>query len=207
MPKHAFKFPSHIRMAVKSYVYNAYSKIDASRYEQESPYTTALATRLEGVVYDKSDGFIEFHSTIVNDRGKNSAESKYGADLAITAFIQDSKLEISKAILIQVKRDKLDNQRDNAITRELCEQVTKMKQLTSSPKIMELQQESKSLRIPYMISGNKFLNGETFKRQRLDTYFTARVLTTFDGSTDPDFLATVKHSNLPTIYVNAKLTH
>ncbi|WP_303984784.1 hypothetical protein [Niallia circulans] len=79
--KHSFNFPEHVRKSVKDYVNDKINKTDSKRYYQEPTYTSALLSKLEGVVYSDSDIHIELIPTVFNDRGRNSAESRSGADL------------------------------------------------------------------------------------------------------------------------------
>ena len=54
--RHAFRFPEHIRKALKNHIEKAVSEIDMRRFHQEAPYTDALAAKLQGVVYGKDAG-------------------------------------------------------------------------------------------------------------------------------------------------------
>jgi hypothetical protein len=106
--RHAFRFPEHIRKAVKIHIEEAISGTDMKSYLQEPAYTTALAKSMEGTVYEQKDGYVKIESTIVTDRGPDSAEKRFGADLAITAKISDGNNRIRKAILVQSKLGGID---------------------------------------------------------------------------------------------------
>ena len=137
MPKHTFRFPPEVVTSVKQHVRNAIAAVDPGRYRQEANYTAALANRLEGTAYEGKYGYVGFTSTIFDDRGRESAESKFGADCAITATISDGRTTIDKVILVQVKRG-LIKELSNKEASSLCEQIRKMKQLVPAPKVMEM---------------------------------------------------------------------
>ena len=155
--------------------------------------------KLEGVVYQDDNHYIEIKATVFNDRGRNSAESKWGADFAITASISDSKKTIDKAILVQAKMNVSDLK-----STSLFEQINKMKKITKSPKVMILNPIDENLRDPFICSGNKILENNGFSKQRLSTYFTTRILTTFDGDTRKQFVENVQDSTLTRIHLIAK---
>lgn len=204
MPRHTFKFPAHIRNAVTQHIANAIESVAPERYRQEPPYVAALAKAMEGTAYQGSDGSVVFSSTVIDDRGRNSAEHRFGADLAITAEISSPTDRIRKAIFIQAK---LGNIQD--LRREdhdfLKRQIEKMQQTTRSPKVMEIL-DSGGERIPRMISGRKIVAGEAFRPIALPAYFTARVLTTLDGDTSEEFVDAVQDSSLTQIRTKAILT-
>lgn len=203
MPRHAFKFPPEVSAAVKQHVQTAIDGVDPRRYQQEAPYTTALVSKLEGVAYDGVHGKVVFEATVFDDRGRNSAESRYGADLAITATISDGVTSITKAILVQAKLGVVDSL-NAAGTNTLKEQIDKMKQIVSAPKVMEIPQQGNT-RSPAMISGNKFLEGGAYTSMALPDYVTARILTTLDGCTKPEVVESVKDSSLSQLNVVAEL--
>ena len=201
--RHAFKFPKHIRNAVKWHIQRALLVMDVSRYQQEHSYTCALAGRLDGTAYEGPDGFVIFKSTVVTDRGRGSAEKKVGADLVITADISDNNKRIKKAILIQSKRGNIDELQPRE-KRNLFEQIDRMKHFTNSPKIMETP-DTHGPAFPRVISGNVVRDGKVAKKYSLDNYFTQRVLTTLDGDTRPEFVESVQDSNMSKLLLLAKL--
>lgn len=195
--KHSFNFPEHVRKSVKDYVNDKINKTDSKRYYQEPTYTSALLSKLEGVVYSDSDIHIELIPTVFNDRGRNSAESRSGADFAITADIRDKNKKVKKAILVQAKMDESDLN-----SADLKKQIKKMKKLTRSPKVLVLNPVGER-RDPYVCSGTKILDGQKYNKQKLADYFTSRILTTFDGDTREDFIDKVQDSGLPLLHVVA----
>lgn len=203
MPKHAFKFPPEVVAAIKDHVRHAVAAVVPARYSQEANYTAALLARLEGVAYDGLHGRVEFKATIFNDRGRNSAESRYGADHAITATISDGTKKIEKAILVQAKLGSVDDL-STAALEFLKTQIVKMQQLVPAPKVMEIPDEG-AQRAPAMISGNNLLNGDPYTPMELADYFAARVTTTLDGCTDPAVVSAVQDSSLSRVHVAAKL--
>ena len=200
---HAFRFPEHIRRALKNHIEKAVSEIDMNRCSQEAAYTTVLATKLEGVAYEQDDGYVKIESTIVSDRGPHSAEKRSGADLAITAEISDKDKSVKKAILVQSKLGSISELSPNRRS-ELKDQVKKMKRYTKSAKVMEIPIENKQRR-PKVVSARKFSKDEAYKSYELSDYFTGRILTTFDGDTRPKFVDGVQDSRLTKLHLIARL--
>jgi hypothetical protein len=203
MPKHAFRFPAVAIAAIRRHVVNAIEAVDASRYHQEACYTAALVNRLEGTAYEGEFGFVGFHSTVFDDRGRGSAESRLGADHAITATVTDGQVTVRKAILVQAKLGSI-TELNHAERTFLARQIALMKHLVHAPKVMEIR-ECDGRRFPAMISGNQILAGEPYVAMDLPGYFTARVTTTLDGCTDPEVVQVVQHSTLPQVDIIAKL--
>lgn len=202
--RHTFSFPVHIRESVKSHIRKAIKRISSERYRQEQPYIAALASQLEGKVYEDNDGYVGIKSTIVNDRGKHSAESMTGADLAITATIGDPDKKIDKAILIQAKMSQVKSMPPSAL-KYLVKQLSRMKNHTNAPKVMEVV-DIDGKRFPRIISGNRILSLQSYQSLNLEDYFVRRVLTTLDGDTRPDFVEAVQDSTLTRLNLLAKLT-
>jgi hypothetical protein len=63
----------------------------------------ALFARLVAVVYRGSNFTLELKSTVVCDRGPNSAESKWGADFGIVASMVSKEETAEKGVLGQAK--------------------------------------------------------------------------------------------------------
>ena len=201
--RHAFRFPEHIRKALKNHIEKAVSEIDMRRFHQEAPYTDALAAKLQGVVYDQNDGYVKIDSTVVNERGRGVAEKWSGADLVITASISDKIHKITKAILVQSKLGDIDKLNPNQ-KNKLRDQVQKMKRFTNSVKVMEIPEISGQRR-PRIVSGHRVLADEPYTSYDLSDYFVRRILTTFDGDTRREFVDSVQDSGLTRLRVIANL--
>jgi hypothetical protein len=201
MPRHAFRLPAQLVEAVKRHVSKAIEGISPVRYKQEPNYTAALIGRLDGFVYESSGSRIEISGTVFDDRGPNSAEKRYGADHAITAIISDRVTTVRKAILVQAKLGTIDSIRGKARD-ELLQQIEKMRTLTPAPKVMEIV-ESDGHRVPRIISANRLSAGEPFQPLALPDYFSARVLTTLDGCTNPSVVEAVQDSSLSRVGIQA----
>lgn len=203
MPKHAFKFPREVVDAVKRHVQSAIDAVAPERYKQEANYTAALLARLDGVAYSGRHGNVVFTATVFDDRGPNSAESKYGADHAITATVSNGQTIITKVILVQAKLGHIDD-----LTKKerdfLKEQIEKMKKVVPSPKVMEIP-SSDGRRYPAVISGNRIHKGSGYRPMELSKYFVTRITTTLDGCTDPEVVAAVKDSSLSRLNVHARI--
>jgi hypothetical protein len=183
--------------ALRLHVERAIQGLDPQRYRQEANYTAALAGRLEGIAYRGEHGFVRIRATVYDDRGRNSTEHQYGADFAITATISDNNNTISKAILIQSKLGAIESLSGRERT-FLDDQIRKMRQLVRAPKVMQVL-ESKGTRFPQIISGNQILEGLPYTAVALPEYFTSRVTTTLDGSTDTNTIARVSRSTISRI--------
>jgi hypothetical protein len=203
MPRHAFKFPTVVVEAVRAHVQRAIEGLDPGRYAQEPNYTAALLGRLEGPAYKGPLGEVTFRNTVFNDRGARSAESRYGADHAITATISDGKTTINKVILVQAKLGRIANLPPSQ-QEELRKQIAKMRKLVPAPKVMEIP-EMGGQRFPAIISGNRILRNEVYVPMYLPDYFVARITTTLDGCTNPSVVARVKDSGLPQLQVSARI--
>jgi hypothetical protein len=190
--RHVFRFPSEIKEAVRRHVRNALA-IPIESFRQEPNYTAALAGRLLGVVYDEEKGYVKFHSTVVDDRGRGSAESRSGTDLVIIASISDERQRVEKAIIFQSKKGSVEDLHEDEFDR-LHEQIRKMRKLTRSPKVLEIP-DGLSKDHPTVVSANKVYFGQKYRPVKLEDYFVQRVLTTFDGDTRPDFISTVEESS------------
>lgn len=202
--RHAFRFPRHIRRAVRNHVERAIQDLDPQRYRQEPAYTAALAGRLEGTAYEDDDGFVVFRSTVIADRGRGAAEFWSGTDLVITSVISDGVKTIQKAILIQSKLGRIEDLKQAEQDR-LYGQIKDMQRLTRAPKIMEIVNDG-GIRTPRIVSGNRFLNDQPYRSYDLSSYMTSRVLTTFDGDTRPDFVQSVQDSTLTQVQLLAGLS-
>jgi hypothetical protein len=131
-----FDWPSEIRHAIRKHVEHAVFRLSPERYEQEHAYVAALIARLDGLVYDGAAGRVEFLGTVVNDRGPNSAESRWGADFALTASLSQGERSSHKAVLGQAKRGRVHNLSSSERSR-LDGQCSQMMSATSSCVILE----------------------------------------------------------------------
>lgn len=204
MPKHIFSFHRNVREQVKEYVMRAIDGVDPRRYNQEPIYVTALAQALEGTAYEGPHGLIKFQFTMIDDRGSGAAQKWSGTDLVITAEISDPGRAIQKAILVQAKKGRL-NELLSMSKKELLKQIRDMKNLTRSPKVLEIGIEGNDYR-PSILSGNIILQGRLPKSYPLGDYFVQRVLTTMDGDTRPDFVAAAQESGLSMLRLKARKT-
>ena len=203
MPKHAFRLPQEVIEAVRSHVRGAIDAVDPVRYRQEANYTAALLNRLEGIVYSGPYGLVEFKSTVFDDRGRHSAESRLGADHAIIATIEYQARIIKKVILFQAKLGDIQDLNSDQ-NRMLEGQIEKMRRLVAAPKVMQIP-ESNGKRYPQIISGNSILGGRPYKPLNLENYFVARVTTTLDGCTDPAAIEIASESSLSRLEVHANI--
>jgi hypothetical protein len=95
------------RRALTRHISRVVARLDPARYHQEPAYVAALFARLDSVVYRGPNLTIEIKSTVIDDRGRNSAESVWGADFGIVASIVADGETTEKAVLGQAKRASL----------------------------------------------------------------------------------------------------
>jgi hypothetical protein len=101
------RIPPAAARALSRHISQAVKRIDPVRYRQEPAYVAALFGKLDAVVYHDAGLTVELKSTIVGDRGRNSAESKWGADFGLIASISGPTERQEKAVLGQAKRGSL----------------------------------------------------------------------------------------------------
>ena len=134
------RIPPGAARALSRYVSKAVARLDPARYRQEAAYVAALFARLDGVVYQRRDLTIEIKSTIVADRGPNSAESKWGADFGIVGRLTAPNTFVEKGVLGQAKRGSLvDLPRDER--EQFRRQVVRMAEATDATVGLEVPKE------------------------------------------------------------------
>lgn len=112
-------------------------EVDVNRFNQEPTYVCALLSKLDGKKLFVNPEQVIIRSTIVSDRGANSAESKYGADFAVILEIyNDDGTIFKKAILGQAKKGAISS-RSGDLPATLKKQVEKMSKYTDHILIME----------------------------------------------------------------------
>ena len=195
MPKHSFKYSKEFLSELKSKIRNAFSVLEPERFGQEPKYTSAILGRLHGIeVVSKYGEYARIKATDIDDRGRNSAEHRYGADFAITATVGDSNQKVRKAILVQVKNQPIDTLTPNALE-GLKKQVRKMKKVVYSPKVAGIRRNTGRAMLE-VSSGNRVLQGEKYSKSDFPEYFNQRVITTLDGTTDKNIVDSLQESHL-----------
>jgi hypothetical protein len=131
------KLPSYVRSAISKRISHAVSRIDPLRYRQEPNYIAALFAKLDDVIFDGKNLTIELRSTIVDDRGYNSAESIWGADFALTTSINMRGEQVEKGAIGQGKKNGLAAFHRPELER-LRTQVVKMSKATHATLVLEV---------------------------------------------------------------------
>jgi len=201
--RHTFRFPDHIKEAVRLHVRRAVLSVNPQRFRQEPAYVTALIHGLQGVAYQDDDGLVSFQTTGVDSVGRGSAEKWSGADLAITATVRQGFRSIDKAILVQAKLGAV-NELPADERERLIGQVRDMSRLTRSPKVMEIP-VIRGTPEPRILSGTRLLAGKSSRGLALPEYVVARITTTLDGDTRPSFVDGVQESTLAQLRVHAEM--
>jgi hypothetical protein len=135
------KMPPGASRALSRHVSKAIARLDPARYRQEAAYVAALFARLDGMVYHGRELTIEIKSTIVADRGPNSAESIWGADFGIMCRLAAPNGLVEKGVLGQAKRGSLVDLPPNE--GELFRrQVVRMTQATDATVGLEVPKEA-----------------------------------------------------------------
>jgi hypothetical protein len=140
--------------------------------------------------------------TNIDSIGPGAAERWSGADLAITASISADNDTLRKAILSQAKLGAVENLEPGERER-LESQIRDMQRIVPNPKVLEIPADGLH-RQPRMLSGNKVVDGDYTGGYDLPDYFVRRILTTFDGVTDPVIVEGVQDSNLRQLRLNAR---
>ena len=200
--RHAFRFPTSVRKAVRAHVRQAVEGVPLGRFRQEPAYTAGVLARLNGFEIESDGAYVSIEATNVDDRGAGAAEGWSGADLVITATVRRGAEEVRKAILVQAKRGTLEDVKGKERER-LTDQVRNMCDYTRSPKVIVWGDgTADSVRV---LSGRGLLEGTISDGYAIDDYFVCRVLPTLDGDTRPGFVATVQNSSLQGLRVLATL--
>ncbi|MCU8104869.1 hypothetical protein [Shewanella sp. SM101] len=191
---------TEIEKRVKQYFLDACRRLNRVRFAQESAYVDALIGRLDGVLdFGNGNGYIEFTSTVVADRGPGSAESLYGADFAIVFKSTNVDKPINKAILSQAKNDTIDKMPKEEVTR-LREQCMKMARFTNDYIVLEAPKVDGA--VPTIIIGTPSNQAWGKIRMGLDDYFLEFVLSCKHGDRRPDFIKGVASSKLSGLTVD-----
>jgi hypothetical protein len=222
--------PLAARRALMRHVSWAVQRLDPARYYQEPAYITALFARLDAVVYRAKGLTLEIKSTVVSDRGPNSAESIWGADFGVVASVISEEGNVEKAVLGQAKRGSLVTLAPGE-AEGFRRQVIKMAEATHSTIGFEMPKEigmSPMVRIvevsqvygPTWAAQPAFsprtYNDKIFAKQiddppvllgpalTLDQYLYAELIRCFHGDQDVRLLESLTHSSLPGLRVEAR---
>lgn len=172
----------------------AYENLDRKRFRQEPAYITALMGRLDGDVFNDGKGnSLKLKTTIVDDRGAKSAESRTGADFSIVLEKQNCKNPISKAILGQGKNGSIEKLSKTEQDR-LDRQCSDMHQYTTEFVVLEApenQGEPPMIRI-----GDKKNPKHRSKAIKFEDYLIKHFLSCQHGDQRMDFVAYVQDSKL-----------
>jgi hypothetical protein len=209
------------------YVSKAVARLDPARYRQEAAYVAALFARLDGVAYHRRDLTIEIKSTIVADRGPNSAESKWGADFGIVGRITTPRTSIEKGILGQAKRGSLMALPPNG-REEFRRQVLRMTEATDAIVGLEVPEEIGGSPVIRIVEAANMFQGIPIRKsfRRLDfsidplvpreppvylsdvipigRYIYAELLRCLHGDTNERFIRGLEDSSLTYLMVEAR---
>jgi len=203
MPRHAFRYSREFLQELRSEISSAFLGVEPHRFGQESQYTSAILGRLHGIeVISWYGEYARIEGTDIDDRGRGSAEHRYGADFVITATVGDSTKKVRKAILVQVKNQPIDTLSASSAS-DLKEQITRMKAVVSSPKVAGIRRDEESAMLE-MSSGNKVLSDMEYSKSDFPEYFNQRVITTLDGTTDETIIEALQDSHLKKLDVLVK---
>lgn len=170
--------------------------INRLSFQQEPSFVGAYFGSLNGVCIrlKDSDLNISFNATIVNDRGPNSAESKIGADFAITY----SDGTITKSVIFQAKNKQIDSL-NNSEKEKLEKQCQLMNRFTSNWGVFEcptVNGASPTVLIPQPNGGNLRMLFEEY----IADYFVACTL----GDQRQEFVEAVQRSDLKGLVIERR---
>jgi len=187
---------------IHEYVESIVHRLERKRYIQEPAYVDAFFAKLDDVVdLGLNNGFIEFKSTIVADRGKGSAEHKYGADFALVYKSANINSSVTKAIIGQAKHANADNlgAKEKNVLIGQCE---KMARITNAFIVFEV--PVNDYQIPTIRIGN-CLN-KKWKEEIIpfDEYLVDQVIACHHGDIRQDFIRAIGDSKLTQLKVDTK---
>jgi hypothetical protein len=122
-------------------------------FPSKPAYVGANSARLIGTAYDRGDAVVKFEATNIGDRGRGSAESRSGADLALTADVSDRRVALRKAVLVQAKLGSIGELHRGEMV-DLYRQRALMKLMTRAPKVMQIVARGNVRRVE-VISANR----------------------------------------------------
>jgi hypothetical protein len=223
------RIPPAARRALRRRILSAVSRLDPLRYSQEPSYVAALFARLDDVVYRGHGLTIELQSTIVDDRGRGSAESKWGADFAIVARIRASHEDTEKGALGQAKKGSLVDLPPSDAER-FREQIVNMGRATQAMLGLEVPTQSGDIPVIRIVEvspqygatwaaqsllSNRWYEKTLFasnspeappvlvgKRMGLDHYLDRELIRCLHGDDRPEFVQALGHSSLKLLRVN-----
>lgn len=185
---------NEVVQAIERYVSRSFMDLDPKSFGQEPAYISALMGRLIGTAWEDDDGaYVKFKTTVVNDRGRNSAESRYGADFAITLELNGPDTFSKKAILGQGKRGSLERLSQNEKSR-LISQCSMMAKHTHHYLLLETPADEN--RMPSIRIGRGQNNIRFEQQQSLTDYIVNQFIRCHHGDTRDNFVAAVQDSGL-----------
>jgi hypothetical protein len=193
---------SEILSSVTDYITKAASRLDRRRYSQESAYVDAFMGRLDGEInFGRNNGVIILTPTIVADRGRGAAESKFGADFSLVFKSKNTSSFINKAILGQAKNGYLEKL-SNAELSRLDKQCEKMAESTKHFIIFEA--PTKDGAIPTIRLGNQDTKNWNDKRFSFEEYLVDQVISCQHGDRAESFIDAVADSKLSKLEIIMK---
>ncbi|TOE58409.1 hypothetical protein CGJ39_23540 [Vibrio parahaemolyticus] len=186
--KYKFEKENHPDVVVRNFIRRCAEELDRDSYRSETAYVNAFLGKLRTNIPLKSidkELVINFLTPIYDDRGANSAESKYGADFGIIYTGPDVK----KAVLSQAKPKPVEMLTRSEKDR-LQEQCLKMDKHTQDWMVFEAPQDNGGM--PTV----KFNLGRDTYSLAFDDYIIHHILGCRHGDRREGFVNAVKHSQL-----------
>ncbi|AXF20257.1 hypothetical protein CUJ89_06920 [Burkholderia pyrrocinia] len=174
------KFRMQIRLACR--------QLKRSSFQQEPAYVAALMGKLAGMAIHEDSSWLT--TSVVNDRGPGSAESKYGADFAI--ILEDAS-GFGKAILGQAKGMSIASLSPSSKS-DFDKQCRRMAKKTRH--FVGLEAPVLPDTMPIVLKGNWGPPVSVQAPQPLDDYLVEVFIACRHGDTRRDFVSAVKKSDL-----------
>lgn len=186
---------------IHKYIANAASRLERARYAQESAYVDAFLGRLDGVIHlEESGAQIDLKATVLADRGRGAAESKFGADFALVFSSKGGAVEVDKAVIAQAKNGNLEDI-SKAEQKRLSGQCEKMGYITKQYFVLEAPTMDGA--IPSVRLGDHATRSWVAARMSFDEYLVDQVICCIHGDTRREFINAVNNSKLSTIKITA----
>lgn len=153
------RFPYYLPLKLEDiiiqHINKAFSRLEKDRYQQEPAYVSAFLGKMDEK-FSFGGVTVDFKPTIINDRGKNAAESIVGADFSLTLEIKhNSEVLVKKSVIAQAKNKSTALLSKQELER-LKEQYSKMRRYTDHSGLMIFEAPNETGNTPSVLLGIDF---------------------------------------------------
>src|SRR4051812_19044877 len=214
---HPIHFSPESKNGLSRAMNNQLQTVKISRQGNETNYTAAMIHELDDFEYGDDGWSVRSEGVVVDHY---TTEPWAGADFTVlTTISQPGEAVIKKATLVQSKigtvrpleaemlsrlRKRIEAKDNQKLTpnERLVKQILDMRQLTPSPKILEISRTDGG--IPNVVSARGIFEDRRLQHQTFGDWIARRVLPTFDGDTRPGFTSAVLDTRLNKLLIYAR---